>query len=36
MTKPTHKLRPMLPADVGQLRELFAQSIEELTAEDYD
>lgn len=29
-------LRPFLPADAPALRELFAQSIEELTAEDYD
>lgn len=29
-------LRPFLPADTMALRELFAQSIEELTAEDYD
>ncbi len=30
-----HALRPYLPADAMALRELFAQSIEELTAEDY-
>ena len=29
-------LRPFLPADTMALRDLFAQSIEELTAEDYD
>ncbi len=29
-------LRPFLPADTMALRELFAQSIEELTTEDYD
>lgn len=29
-------LRPFLPADAMALRDLFAQSIEELTAEDYD
>ena len=29
-------LRPFLPADTVALRDLFAQSIEELTAEDYD
>lgn len=29
-------LRPFLPADTLGLRELFAQSIEELTQEDYD
>ncbi len=29
-------LRPYIPADTMALRELFAQSIEELTAEDYD
>ena len=29
-------LRPFLPGDTMALRELFAQSIEELTAEDYD
>lgn len=35
MTK-TYPLRPFLPADTMALRELFAQSIEELTAEDYN
>jgi putative acetyltransferase len=29
-------LRPFLPGDTLALRELFAQSIEELTADDYD
>jgi putative acetyltransferase len=29
-------LRPFLPADTMALRDLFAQSIEELTADDYD
>lgn len=29
-------LRPFLPADTMALRELFAQSIEELTQDDYD
>lgn len=29
-------LRPLLPKDILGLRELFAQSIEELTQEDYD
>ncbi len=29
-------LRPFLPADTMALRELFAQSIEELTTDDYD
>ena len=32
----TYPLRPFLPADTMPLRELFAQSIEELTADDYD
>lgn len=31
-----YPLRPFLPGDTMALRELFAQSIEELTAEDYD
>jgi putative acetyltransferase len=31
-----YPLRPYLPADMMALRELFAASIEELTAEDYD
>ena len=34
--KPEYPLRPFLPADTMALRELFAQSIEELTQEDYD
>lgn len=33
---PSHPLRPFLPSDVGPLQDLFAQSIEHLTAEDYD
>lgn len=33
---PPYPLRPFLPADTMALRELFAQSIEELTADDYD
>lgn len=32
----SHPLRPFIPADVMHLRELFAQSIEELTQDDYD
>jgi putative acetyltransferase len=36
MTKTTHKLRPFLPADTAALQDLFAQSIEELTADSYD
>ena len=35
-TRPTHPLRPFMPADTMALRELFAQSIEELTQDDYD
>lgn len=31
-----YPLRPVLPADIDPLRELFAQSIDVLTAEDYD
>lgn len=31
-----HPLRPFLPADTMALRELYAQSIEELCADDYD
>lgn len=31
-----YPLRPFLPADTMALRDLFGQSIEELTAEDYD
>ncbi len=34
--RPQHALRPFVPADTIGLRELFAQSIEELTQEDYD
>lgn len=36
MTKLKHPLRPFLPSDTLPLRELFAQSIEELTQEEYD
>lgn len=32
----SYPLRPFLPADTMALRDLFAQSIEELTAEEYD
>ncbi len=32
----SYPLRPFLPADTARLQDLFAQSIEELTAEDYD
>jgi putative acetyltransferase len=32
----TYPLRPFMPADTMALRDLFAQSIEELTAEDYN
>jgi len=32
----TYPLRPFLPADTVPLQDLFAQSIEELTADDYD
>lgn len=35
-TPPAYALRPFLPADAIALRELFAQSIEELTQDDYD
>ena len=35
-SKPPHPLRPYVPADLMALRELFAQSIEELTQDDYD
>lgn len=31
-----YPLRPFLPADTPALRDLFGQSIEELTADDYD
>lgn len=33
---PAYPLRPFMPADTMALRELFANSIEELTIEDYD
>lgn len=36
MTTTAYPLRPFLPADTMALRDLFAQSIEELTADDYD
>ena len=36
MTQTAHKLRPFLPADTPALQDLFAQSIEELTADSYD
>ena len=36
MASPAHPLRPFIPADAIPLRELFAQSIEELTQDDYD
>lgn len=35
MSEDTYALRPFLPADAIALRELFAQSIEELTQDDY-
>ena len=35
MAHPKLALRPMLPADVSLLREIFRDSIEELTADDY-
>lgn len=35
-TRPAHPLRPFMPADTMALRELFAQSIEELTQDDYN
>lgn len=35
MTTPAIPLRPYLPADANALREVFAQSIEELTQDDY-
>jgi len=34
--KPPHPLRPYLPTDTIRLQDLFAQSVEELTQEDYD
>jgi putative acetyltransferase len=36
MARPSYPLRPFLTADVIGLRELYAQSIEELTQDDYD
>ena len=36
MMATSYPLRPFLAADTMALRELFAQSIEELTADDYD
>lgn len=36
MMATAYPLRPFLPADTMALRDLFAQSIEELTADDYD
>ena len=36
MTTTAHALRPFLPSDTRALQDLFAQSIEELTADDYD
>lgn len=35
MQQQSYPLRPFMPADTMALRELFAQSIEELTSEDY-
>lgn len=35
-SRPSHPLRPYVAADLMALRELFAQSIEELTQDDYD
>jgi putative acetyltransferase len=35
MAHPKLALRPMLPADVALLREIFRDSIEDLTADDY-
>ncbi len=35
MTTTSYPLRPFLPADTVALRDLFAQSIEELTQDDY-
>ncbi|MGE0766428.1 MAG: N-acetyltransferase family protein [Hyphomicrobiaceae bacterium] len=32
----SHPLRPFLPADIMRLQDLLAQSIEELTQDDYD
>lgn len=36
MMSPSYPLRPFLAADTPALQDLFAQSIEELTADDYD
>ncbi len=36
MTTAGFPLRPFLPADTAALQDLFAQSIEELTQDDYD
>jgi putative acetyltransferase len=36
MDRPNYPLRPFLPPDTMALRELFAQSIDVLTEEDYD
>lgn len=36
MTRFAFPLRPFLPADTAALQDLFAQSIEELTQDDYD
>ena len=36
MTRPNYPLRPYLPGDSLALRELFAQSIDVLTEDDYD
>ncbi len=36
MTPANYPLRPFLPADAMALRDLFAQSIEELTQDEYD
>lgn len=35
-SRPSHPLRPFMPADTMALRELFAASIEELCQDDYD
>ena len=34
-SRPSHPLRPFIPADLEPLRELFAQSIDELAQDDY-
>ncbi|MBS0241510.1 MAG: GNAT family N-acetyltransferase [Proteobacteria bacterium] len=36
MQQQSHSLRPFLPADVVRLQDLLAQSVEELTQDDYD